>query len=92
VLHSGKCDPVAHGAVLVEAAAGGVFLGATAVRPGRFNLWRTVFGATLVAISVSGLTLTGAADWMDPVFNGSALAVAVCLSSYLRRPALGGAG
>jgi len=73
-------------------ALAAVFLGATAIRPGRFNVWGTVFGLTLVAISVSGLTLAGAADWVEPVFNGSALAVAVGMSSYLRRRALGGAG
>lgn len=79
-----------NGTTMLFPALAAVFLGATAIRPGRFNVWGTVFGVTLVAISVSGLTLAGAADWVEPVFNGSALAVAVGLSSYLRRRALGG--
>jgi len=81
-----------NGTTMLFPALAAVFLGATAIRPGRFNVWGTVFGVTLVAVSVSGLTLAGAADWVEPVFNGSALAVAVGLSSYLRRRALGGAG
>ena len=80
-----------NGTTMLFPALAAVFLGATAIRPGRFNVWGTVFGVTLVAISVSGLTLAGAADWVEPVFNGSALAIAVGLSSYLRRRALAGA-
>jgi len=80
-----------NGTTMLFPALAAVFLGATAIRPGRFNVWGTVFGVALVAISVSGLTLAGAADWVEPVFNGSALAVAVGLSSYLRRRALSGA-
>jgi ribose transport system permease protein len=44
-----------------------------------------------VATSVSGLTLAGAADWVDPVFNGAALIVAVSLSTLLRRRRTGSA-
>jgi ribose transport system permease protein len=73
------------GTAMLFPALAAVFLGATAIRPGRFNVWGTVFGVALVAVSVSGLTLAGADDWVEPVFNGGALAVAVGLSSYLRR-------
>jgi ribose transport system permease protein len=67
---------------MIFPALAAVFLGATAIRPGHFNVFGTVFGVTLVAVSVSGLTLAGAADWVNPVFNGAALAVAVMISSY----------
>jgi ribose transport system permease protein len=73
------------GTTMLFPALAAVFLGATAIRPGRFNVWGTVFGVALVATSVSGLTLAGAADWVEPVFNGAALALAVGLSSLLRR-------
>jgi ribose transport system permease protein len=66
-------------------ALAAVFLGATAIRPGRFNVFGTVFGVGLVAVSVSGLTLAGTSDWVNPVFNGAALAVAVGLATFLRR-------
>ncbi|WP_322754209.1 ABC transporter permease [Frankia sp. Cas3] len=76
-----------NGTTMLFPALAAVFLGATAIRPGRFNVFGTVFGVALVAVSVSGLTLAGASDWVNPVFNGAALAVAVGLSTYLRRRA-----
>jgi ribose transport system permease protein len=78
-----------NGTAALFPALAAVFLGATAVRPGRFNVWGTVFGVALVAVSVSGLTLAGASDWVNPIFNGGALAVAAGLSSYLRRRVTG---
>jgi ribose transport system permease protein len=74
-----------NGTTMLFPALAAVFLGATAIQPGRFNVWGTVVGVALVAISVSGLTLAGASNWVNPVFNGLALAVAVGLSSYLAR-------
>lgn len=74
-----------NGTYLLFPALAAVFLGATAILPGRFNVVGTVFGVLFVAVSVSGLTLSGAANWVDQVFNGVALLVAVGLSSYLGR-------
>lgn len=72
------------GVGLLFPALAAVFLGATAVTPGRFNVVGSIIGVLLVASSVSGLTLSGAAGWVDPVFNGAALLLAVGLSTYLR--------
>jgi ribose transport system permease protein len=58
------------------------FLGATTIRPGRFNVLGTVVAVTLVAIGINGLQLNGAPDWVEPIFNGSILLVAVGLSRY----------
>jgi ribose/xylose/arabinose/galactoside ABC-type transport system permease subunit len=79
------------GTSLLFPAIAAVFLGATVVSPGRFNVLGTVIGVLFVATSVSGLTLAGAADWVDPVFNGAALIVAVSLSTLLRRRRTGSA-
>lgn len=76
-----------NGTAMIFPALAAVFLGSTAIRPGRFNVIGTVVGVALVAVSVSGLTLAGAQDWVNPVFNGAALAIAVGLSSYLGRRA-----
>ena len=57
----------------------------TAATPGRFNVVGTMIGVLFVAASVSGLTLSGADDWVQPVFNGAALVVAVVLSTFLAR-------
>jgi len=67
------------------AALSAAFLGASTIRPGRFNVPGTIIGVAFVAFSVNGLTLAGAADWVDPVFTGTALCVAVALSTVLGR-------
>lgn len=73
------------GSPLLFAALAAVFLGATAVTPGFFNVIGTIVGAVFVSIAVSGLTLSGASGWAAPVFNGLALLIAVGLSTYLGR-------
>ncbi len=73
------------GTTVLFGALAAVFLGLTAVTPGRFNIVGTMIGVLFVAASVSGLTLSGASDWVQPVFNGGALMVAVILSTYLNR-------
>ncbi|GAB3616135.1 ABC transporter permease [Okibacterium endophyticum] len=70
---------------LLFPALAAVFLGATAIKPGFFNVIGTVIGALFVSISVSGLVLSGASGWASPVFNGIALLAAVGLSTYLGR-------
>lgn len=70
---------------LLFPALAAVFLGATAIKPGFFNVAGTIIGAVFVSISVSGLTLSGASGWASPVFNGVALLGAVGLSTYLGR-------
>jgi ribose transport system permease protein len=62
-----------------------VFLGATMIRPGKYNVWGTVIGVFLVAVSVSGFTLLGATGWVQQVFDGGALIFAVALSTFMGR-------
>jgi len=64
-------------------ALAAAFLGSTTIRPGRFNVPGTIVGVFFVAISVNGLTLAGAADWVEPVFNGAAVVIAVAASTVL---------
>jgi ribose/xylose/arabinose/galactoside ABC-type transport system permease subunit len=73
------------GTALLFPALAAAFLGATAVRPGFFNVAGAVVGVLFVSVAVSGLTLAGASAWVSPVFNGAALLVAVGLSHYLGR-------
>jgi ribose transport system permease protein len=67
------------------AALSAAFLGATAIRPGTFNVVGTLLGVLFVAVSVNGFVLAGAADWVEPTFNGAALLVAVTLSTAIAR-------
>jgi ribose transport system permease protein len=82
--NSGTADPgVGPGYTLPALTA--CFLGATAIKPGTFNVWGTVVGLLLVGVSVNGLVLAGAAGWVEPVFNGSALMIALLISTLLAK-------
>lgn len=61
------------------------FLGATAIRPGFFNVWGTLVGIFLIGVSVNGLVLAGAEGWVEPVFNGSALFLALMISTLIAK-------
>jgi ribose transport system permease protein len=73
------------GAGLLFPALTAVFLGATVITVGRFNVIGAVVGVVFVAASVSGLTLAGIASWVNDVFNGATLIVAVGISTLLSR-------
>ena len=61
---------------LLPALAAG-FLGATTIRVGRFNVVGTIIAVILVAVGLNGLQLNGVPVWVEPVFNGAVLAIAV---------------
>jgi ribose transport system permease protein len=62
-----------------------VFLGTTTIRPGQFNVRGTFVGVFFVAISVNGLTLLGADNWVNSVFNGVSVIVAVTTATLLAK-------
>ena len=59
------------------------FLGATTIRPGHFNVAGTVVASFLVVVGVTGFEEAGVATWVEPVFNGAVLLIAVGLSVKL---------
>lgn len=59
------------------------FLGATTIRPGRFNLPGTVVAVYTLAFAITGLQQIGVPSWFEYVFNGIALIVAVGLSNQV---------
>jgi ribose transport system permease protein len=63
----------------------GALLGATSVRPGRVNVWGTVTAVALLGVGFSGLTQAGAEFYVEPLFNGITLAVAVGAAGYAAR-------
>jgi ribose transport system permease protein len=69
---------------LLPAFAAG-FLGATTIKPGRYNVWGAVIGVLLLAVGTTGLQLLGAAAWVSDVFNGAALVLAVTLARLVSR-------
>jgi ribose transport system permease protein len=80
----GGADPTAGTSYLFPAFAA-VFLGATAFRVGRYNVWGTIVGVFLTAVAVNGIALYGAAGWVTPAFNGIALIIAVAVSTLAAR-------
>lgn len=58
----------------------GALLGATAIRPGRTNVWGTLIAVGVLAVTVAGLNQLGAPFFVEPLFNGFMLIVAVGLS------------
>lgn len=66
-------------------ALSSAFLGATTIHPGRFNVPGTLIAVFFLATSVSGLALLGVDNWVEYVFNGTALILAVGLSTLLGR-------
>ncbi|MCW2830771.1 MAG: inner-rane translocator [Aeromicrobium sp.] len=80
----GGADPTSGPAYLFPALAA-VFLGATAIRPGRYNVWGSIFGIFLIAVAINGFTFLGAASWVSSVFNGGALVAAVAISTLMGR-------
>jgi ribose transport system permease protein len=81
---TGSADPTASGPYLLPAYAA-VFLGATSIRPGRFNALGTGIAVYFLATGVNGLQLLGADNYVQQLFYGAALVVAVVLSRQLGR-------
>ena len=59
--------------------------GATSIVPGRFNPWGSLIAVYFLATGVTGLELHGAASFVQQLFYGGALVLAVALSQLARR-------
>lgn len=75
----GASSPVVGLGALLPAFAG-AFLGATSIRPGRYNALGTVVAVYLVAVGITGLRQHGASNYVEQYFYGLALLVAVSLA------------
>ena len=63
----------------------GAFLGSTTIKPGRVNVWGTIVGVTILAIGISGIQQFGASFFVEPLFNGATLLVAIGIAGYAQR-------
>jgi ribose transport system permease protein len=61
------------------------FLGATTVRPGRFNVLGTLVAVYFLAAAITGLSFAQVKDYINDLFTGAALVVAVAISAVLGR-------
>jgi ribose transport system permease protein len=63
----------------------GAFLGSTTIKPGRVNVWGTLVGVIILAIGISGIQQLGGSFWVEPMFNGLTLLVAIGIAGYTQR-------
>jgi len=82
----GGADPTSGLQFLLPSFAA-AFLGATAIVPGRFNPWGSLVAVYFLVTGITGLTLLGVQSFVQNLFYGGALVVAVVLSQIARRRA-----
>ena len=63
----------------------GAFLGSTTIKPGRVNVWGTLIGVIILAVGISGIQQFGGSFWVEPLFNGVTLLVAIGIAGYAQR-------
>jgi ribose transport system permease protein len=76
---AGAANP-SFGLNLLLPAFAAVFLGATTIRPGVFNVWGTIIAILLLATAFVGLGLAGVPLWIEPLFDGVLLLGGVILA------------
>jgi ribose transport system permease protein len=75
----GSVDPTIGPTFLLPAFAS-AFLGATSITPGRFNAWGTFVAVYFLVTGITGLELMGLSGWIEQVFYGGSLVIAVAFS------------
>ena len=84
LMNLGSSSPTIGLSELLPAFAG-AFLGATAFHPGRYNVAGTIVAVYLVGVGIIGLQQLGAASYVEQLFNGGALLIAIIVSSLTGR-------
>jgi len=79
---TGAADPVSGLSYLLPAFAA-AFLGATSISPGRFNPWGSAIAVYFLVTGITGLTFMGISTFVQELFYGGALIVAVTLSQIV---------
>lgn len=73
-----------NGAAWLLPSYAAAFLGATAVVPGRFNAWGSFVAVYFLVTGFTGLQLAGLSSWVQDVFYGGSLLIAVTLARLPR--------
>lgn len=82
VLYGSIAGPsLSFGGSLLLPAFAAVFLGSTQMKPGRFNVWGSVLAIYVLATGVKGMQLMTSVQWLDSMFSGVALIVAVAIAT-----------
>jgi ribose transport system permease protein len=80
---NGTVDPTA-GSTYILPAYAAVFLGATAIRPGRINALGALIAVYFLATGTAGLELLGVQSYIQQIFYGAALVAAITVPKATR--------
>lgn len=80
---TGAADPSSGMSFLLPAFAAS-FLGATSIVPGRFNPWGATIAVYFLVTGITGLSILGISTFVQDLFYGGALVIAVTLSQIVR--------
>jgi ribose transport system permease protein len=88
VLYGSQSGPsLTYGPGLLLPAFAAVFLGSTQFKPGRFNVWGTLLSIYVLATGVQGLEYVTGVQWLNDMFNGVALILAVAFALWRQNAA-----
>ena len=79
---TGSANPTS-GTTLLLPAFAAAFLGATCIKPGRFNAWGSVIAVYFLVTGINGLSVLGFRTYVHDLFYGGALVVAVMISQLV---------
>lgn len=79
---TGSANPTS-GTTLLLPAFAAAFLGATCIKPGRFNAWGSVIAVYFLVTGINGLSVLGFRTFVHDLFYGGALVVAVMISQLV---------
>lgn len=79
---TGSANP-SSGTMLLLPAFAAAFLGATCINPGRFNPWGSVVAVYFLVTGINGLSVLGFRTFVQDLFYGGALVVAVMVSQLV---------
>lgn len=77
-------DPSTSASYLLPAFSA-AFLGSTMITAGRFNAWGTFAAVYFLVTGITGLELLGLSGWIEQVFYGASLILAVALARLVAR-------
>jgi ribose transport system permease protein len=81
---TGAADPTS-GLSYVLPAFAAAFLGATSIVPGRFNPWGSFIAVYFLVTGITGLTILGVQTFVQNLFYGGALLLAVTFSQLIKK-------
>jgi ribose transport system permease protein len=79
---TGSANP-SSGTFLLLPAFAAAFLGATCIKPGRFNPWGSVIAVYFLVTGINGLSVLGFRTFVQDLFYGGALVLAVMVSQMV---------